>query len=111
MPEHFIEKCTDCGTIISQCRCPSKEKVTILSKCTSCDEKRKKIEELEKNRAQDPTPFKSTLVITCYCGIARLLPDNVQLIEDAIIELPPCGRCGIPFRGRYIGNDQIESHS
>lgn len=42
--QHFIEKCS-CGTIISQCRCPSdNKKVTILTEaCEKCNKKENKI--------------------------------------------------------------------
>jgi len=33
---HFIEKCESCTTVISQCRCPSKDKEVRYSKCEKC---------------------------------------------------------------------------
>jgi hypothetical protein len=36
---HFIEKCKECGTVINQCRCPSKEKVITYNICSKCENK------------------------------------------------------------------------
>ena len=38
MHGHFIEKCLFCGTIISQCRCMSKDKRIDYSICQQCKE-------------------------------------------------------------------------
>lgn len=50
---HFIEICEDCKKVISQCRCPSKNKEQRIGLCESCNEKReisKQIEEIKKNQ-------------------------------------------------------------
>jgi hypothetical protein len=36
---HFIEKCKECKKIISQCRCPSKDKEERWSLCAECKKK------------------------------------------------------------------------
>ena len=36
---HFIEKCKECGTTISQCRCPSENKVVRHGTCKECTKK------------------------------------------------------------------------
>ena len=36
---HFIEKCRECGTVISQCRCMSKDKTVRYGICNKCKEK------------------------------------------------------------------------
>lgn len=36
---HYIERCL-CGVVISQCRCPSKDKATRLGECDACRLKR-----------------------------------------------------------------------
>ena len=33
---HYITKCKECDTVISQCRCPSLNKVTNYDTCTNC---------------------------------------------------------------------------
>lgn len=33
---HFIEKCESCTTVITQCRCPSKDKEVRYSRCEKC---------------------------------------------------------------------------
>jgi hypothetical protein len=38
---HYIERCKVCGVIISQCRCPSKDKEEWLSICLECAKKEK----------------------------------------------------------------------
>lgn len=35
---HFIETCKYCGTIISQCRCPSPDKEKRIGVCGKCHE-------------------------------------------------------------------------
>lgn len=42
MSEHHIVKCS-CGEVISQCRCPSKNKTETIVKdgCAKCKEKKK----------------------------------------------------------------------
>lgn len=41
---HFIEKCIDCNIVISQCRCPSKDKQLRLTVCVHCQKHRDTIE-------------------------------------------------------------------
>ena len=36
MGTHFKVECKDCGTVITQCRCPSKDKETRYDLCASC---------------------------------------------------------------------------
>ncbi len=36
MSVHYIEKCRHCDTVISQCRCPSKDKSIRLGECAEC---------------------------------------------------------------------------
>lgn len=36
MGNHFIELCSECGTVISQCRCPSNDKEKRYSICEKC---------------------------------------------------------------------------
>lgn len=43
----------------------------------------------------------SVLYITCYCGIARLLPDDVKGEEGEKITLQACPKCGASFSGVY----------
>ena len=33
---HFIERCQNCGIVINQCRCPSKDKEERWSLCEDC---------------------------------------------------------------------------
>ena len=40
---HFVEKCKECGVVISQCRCFDCNKQLILSVCDKCKEKRLKV--------------------------------------------------------------------
>ena len=48
---HIIIKCEKCKRIVSQCRCPDKNKVVrYVPTCAVCDSK-------EKNRSQDATAF------------------------------------------------------
>lgn len=35
---HFIETCKYCGTVISQCRCPSPNKEKRVGVCNNCHE-------------------------------------------------------------------------
>ena len=39
---HFIVVCKDCKKIITQCRCPAKDKRTIYETCDKCKEKNEK---------------------------------------------------------------------
>ena len=48
MGDHFIEKCKECGTVISQCRCMDQNKRVILNTCESCKEKAKRVEQEKK---------------------------------------------------------------
>ena len=36
---HFIRKCSECGTVICQCRCPSKDKTVEYAVCDECKAK------------------------------------------------------------------------
>ncbi len=45
MSEHFIEICKKCEEIISQCRCPSKDKIKRYSLCETCKKEEKFSEE------------------------------------------------------------------
>ena len=40
MTEHYIEYCVECREVISQCRCPDKNKTIIYSLCKTCKEKK-----------------------------------------------------------------------
>ncbi len=40
---HFIKLCKECGKIISQCRCPSKDKTKIYSVCEDCKREKTKL--------------------------------------------------------------------
>jgi hypothetical protein len=42
MPQHFIEKCEDCDTVLAQCRCPDKNKYVIWDLCATCKAVREK---------------------------------------------------------------------
>jgi hypothetical protein len=44
---HFIEKCRECGAVISQCRCPSKDKEVRFGLCDDCKEATNKEEKRE----------------------------------------------------------------
>ena len=33
---HFVEKCSKCKIVITQCRCPSKDKLVRWSVCSKC---------------------------------------------------------------------------
>jgi hypothetical protein len=39
MSGHFKTICTECKTIINQCRCPAKDKTIIYGICKECEEK------------------------------------------------------------------------
>lgn len=39
MNGHYIEKCRECGTVVSQCRCPARDKVERLVTCENCKTK------------------------------------------------------------------------
>jgi hypothetical protein len=41
--------------------------------------------------------------ITCYCGLARLLPSGLK--EGDTVTLPACPKCGRQFMGRYVNKD------
>lgn len=43
MSEHYIEKCEKCKTVISQCRCPSSDKIEKWSICENCKKLRKDV--------------------------------------------------------------------
>lgn len=47
----------------------------------------------------------NALCITCYCGIARILP-SADIEEGDTVYLPPCPNCGASIRGVYR-NDTI----
>jgi len=51
--------------------------------------------------AQNMTNTNPTLFITCYCGIARLLPENTKGVEGEKVTLAACPRCGAGFSGIY----------
>ena len=36
MAGHFIEKCSTCGTVVQQCRCPDKNKPVTWVTCERC---------------------------------------------------------------------------
>lgn len=38
MHTHFIEECVECGAVIAQCRCMSKDKRTDYGICQKCKE-------------------------------------------------------------------------
>ena len=40
MNNHYIKKCKECGTVVSQCRCYDKNKPIILVICDKCKEKK-----------------------------------------------------------------------
>jgi hypothetical protein len=50
----------------------------------------------EKQKMSSPT-----LYITCYCGLARLLPDTVKGVDGEKVDLPACPRCGAVISGFY----------
>ncbi len=37
---HYVENCADCKRLISQCRCPSRDKAVRVGLCASCKKKR-----------------------------------------------------------------------
>ena len=39
MHNHMITKCSECDTVISQCRCMSKDKSVTYELCDECKEK------------------------------------------------------------------------
>lgn len=41
MSQHYIEKCTECKTVINQCRCPSKNKPVYWFICSKCSKQNK----------------------------------------------------------------------
>lgn len=55
-----------------------------------------------------PQPITSTLVITCYCGLARLLPEGLE-VGDRVL-LSPCPKCGAPFDGVLVDPHRIDSN-
>lgn len=40
MSGHFILKCSECGKILMQCRCPSLDKPVIYKVCDDCTDKK-----------------------------------------------------------------------
>ena len=40
---HFVEYCTECKKVISQCRCMSNDKTVKYSICKECQKKEKKV--------------------------------------------------------------------
>ena len=36
MSDHYIKKCSECGTTITQCRCPAPHKKVIYEVCNAC---------------------------------------------------------------------------
>jgi hypothetical protein len=36
MSNHFIEICSECGKVISQCRCPAEDKTKTYKVCNDC---------------------------------------------------------------------------
>ena len=44
---HFIEKCSGCDCVISQCRCPSKDKEIRYSLCKNCAANKEKVKACE----------------------------------------------------------------
>lgn len=43
---HFMVVCSECGKIITQCRCPSENKTKTYEVCKECQEKELKKNEL-----------------------------------------------------------------
>jgi hypothetical protein len=80
-PQHFIEKCRVCGTTISQCRCPAKDKSVRLGICDPCGINLKHNEQLPIERrgaiAEVPLAFKLGNETTAFC----LLPGQMLAVE------------------------------
>lgn len=53
-----------------------------------------------------PERISATLVITCYCGLARLT-DPGHFVGDRIT-LDPCPKCGAAFSGILVDPHHIE---
>lgn len=65
-----------------------------------CPCKQMKKEWKEKKMAEQTaveTPKVSFYTISCFCGINRVLPDDLKVGDE--FTLVPCPRCGNPLRG------------
>lgn len=101
---HYIEYCTGCNKVISQCRCAGTKEIR-FGLCTACKEALempcKPCEEKKKAAAptvESPTPEFSFLTIHCYCGLRRIIPDGLKVGDE--FNLIPCPKCGNAFHGR-----------
>lgn len=47
------------------------------------------------------------LYITCYCGLARLLPEDTDMSEGAVVTLAPCPKCGAGFSGIVVDGNIV----
>ena len=77
--EHFIIKCS-CGVVMSQCRCPSRDKVeTIVSKgCSNCHGSTARVEFIREDAQR---PWK----ITAYPGVVVYLSEQDWKAINAVI--------------------------
>ena len=46
-----------------------------------------------------------TPMITCSCGLKRLLPSKIR--HGQRFHLVPCPLCGAAFKGKFLGNRVI----
>lgn len=46
------------------------------------------------------------LVVTCYCGLARLIPEEAQV--GSAFRLAPCPACGSSFEGVLVDEHVVE---
>lgn len=53
-----------------------------------------------------PEPIMATLVVTCPCGLARLLDPGYKVGDT--ITLTPCPRCGAGFKGILVTPHQLD---
>lgn len=53
-----------------------------------------------------PERIMATLVITCYCGLARLTDPGLSVGDR--VHLDPCPKCGQPFNGILVDPHRID---
>ena len=85
--EHFIEKCTNCGGVISQCRCIDKNKTIKYSICDKCSKEALKIgtklilsENLEKTKKK-----KLDLFLREECKLQEI--DDLKGLTDKVASI------------------------
>lgn len=77
--------------------------------CTPCDEKKAKrvgLKAIMSDSTPPPTPTKERLVMHCFCGLMRLLPENLKTGDE--FRLVACPKCGSPFHGVAVEGGAME---